>query len=164
MVFYGIKYIIKEEEIIDKDILGYQFQFIKVIREAISQLTPSELTTIFPVSKTYDGKRWETKDYFFTMDMLKEIGMDIPIGDKVDDLLWDYQNIDITLLNVTTLSIISNLRQLEGKKNLIEEFFGVKGCTLQKDRKGKEYLVVNETGKVTRFRRKLPRYLRLVAN
>jgi hypothetical protein len=59
----------------------------------MSQLTPREFMNIFPIDKTYDGERFECKDYFYTIKIVRALDQDAPIGDKLDDLLWEYMNI-----------------------------------------------------------------------
>ena len=40
------------------------------------------------------------KDYFFTMNSAKEIGMDTPIGENILEFLYDYTNWDINMFYV----------------------------------------------------------------
>ena len=56
-------------------------------------LTLRNFVTTFPVDKYYKGAKWEEKDYFYTMEVLKDMDWDKPIGrDKLSELLWDYEN------------------------------------------------------------------------
>ena len=77
-----------------------RYQELKQVMETIGRLTPMELLRLYPVTKEYDGKRWGEKDYFYTMDRLRYLPADKPIGDAHDVacLLWDYQNWDLTEL------------------------------------------------------------------
>ena len=59
-------------------------------------LTLRNFMTTFPVDKEYDGERWGEKDYFYTMDVLKKMDLDKPIGrNELSELLWDYMNADL---------------------------------------------------------------------
>lgn len=69
------------------------FQLIDAIFTVCGFLTLSNFVSTFPIDKTYDGAKWEEKDYFYTMEVLKDMDRDKPIGrDKLSELLWDYQN------------------------------------------------------------------------
>ena len=85
--------------------------------DAISVLTPRELTQIFPITKRYDGARWQEKDYFYTMDKLSRINMDRPIREQVEvfDLLLDYINRDIELFMIEVIYAMNNKRQIDGR-------------------------------------------------
>ena len=53
------------------------------------------LTGVLPIEKSYDGKRYGVKDYFSTVETLNGHGLDIPFGDSVSEILWDYHNWDM---------------------------------------------------------------------
>lgn len=88
-----------------------RYQELKQVMGAIGRLTPTELLQMYPVDKEYDGKRWGTKDYFYTMDRLRRLTADKPIGDAQDAacLLWDYQNRDLTWLLLQWQNVIGDL-------------------------------------------------------
>ena len=50
------------------------FNLIDTLFGIIGRIKLNNLIKIFPIDKTYDGDKWECKDYFFTMDVLKEKG------------------------------------------------------------------------------------------
>ena len=69
------------------------FQLIDAIFTVCGYLTLRNFVTTFPVDKYYKGAKWEEKDYFYTMEVLKDMDWDKPIGrDKLSELLWDYEN------------------------------------------------------------------------
>lgn len=71
----------------------YRFQMIDSIFGVLGCLTLRNFVITFPIDKTYDGAKWECKDYFSTMDVLSKMDWDKPIGrDKLSELLWDYEN------------------------------------------------------------------------
>jgi len=165
LIFYGVKAV---NSITDRDMkyLRSNFQFIETIQQMMGTLKPSEFVNIFPITKEYDGNRYGTKDYFYTMDYLKTLS-DEPIGEErqVMDFLWEYHNLEICLFVVNMLSIASDLRRSEGQPGIMEEWCaenGIKTYTMHTDQKGKRFVVDNETGKSFRVRKKMPRYLKLV--
>lgn len=70
------------------------FNLICFINDFIETLTPKEFMTIFPIIKMYDGKRYGIKDYFTTMKMIHENGLEHPIK-NARRFLWDYMNEDV---------------------------------------------------------------------
>lgn len=89
-----------------------RYQEIKEAMEAVGRLTPIELLRMYPVEKEFDGKKWGSKDYFHTMEKLKERPMDKPIGDAKDVacLLWDYQNLDLDFLLMQWMNVLGDLK------------------------------------------------------
>lgn len=88
-----------------------RYQELKQVMEAVGRLTPAELLKIYPVEKEYNGAKWGTKDYFYTMDKLKKRPADKPIGDAQDVacLLWDYQNWDLEYLLLQWMNVLGDL-------------------------------------------------------
>ena len=90
----------------------------------LSSLTPVQLERIFPIEKTYDGDRWEMKDYFTTKKALAALPQDEMILHNVEifALLWDYCNNDIRHLLVCAMHSMDEVRRWMGKCPMIEEF------------------------------------------
>lgn len=88
-----------------------RYQELKKVMETIGRLTPMELLRMYPITKEYDGEKWGTKDYFYTMDKLKKRLADKPIGDAQDVacLLWDYQNRDLAWLLLQWQNVLGDL-------------------------------------------------------
>lgn len=167
IVWAGVKMInhCGDHKHINHDRTTTKLRLFEAIKGFISLLTPAELLTIFPITKTYDEKRWGCKDYFYTIDALNNIGMDELIGDKVDDLLWSYTNPDLDRFTVNFLCTISDLKRLNGEKGLAEEFadeFGIILYSKTVDRNGRDILIDNKTKNCIRIKKFIPRYLRLV--
>lgn len=93
--------------------------------EAIARLTPKQLMYMYPITKEYDGERWGTKDYFYTVERLKRWPEDKPIGDAQDVacLLWDYQNWDLSFMLLQWQNVIGDLYVYCNNKELHNEFF-----------------------------------------
>lgn len=166
IVYYGvnlINYQGKNDSSYDQLIKKLsQIDFIKAV---ISTLTPDEFENIFPIDKSYDGDRYQTKDYFFTRKSLDEMGRDKEIGEHVEDLFWDYQNHKVREFSVNGFSVLSDIRRSQGHKGILEEFFEEKGLPtykVYKDEKGKEFLENSLSGEVSEVKRPKPRYLNLV--
>ena len=74
-------------------------KLIEDVQEILKQATPRQIMQAFPINKEYDGDKWGHKDYFFTMDYLKGIDLDKPIGEKLEDFTWYYYNWYIMRVN-----------------------------------------------------------------
>ncbi|WP_319574542.1 hypothetical protein [uncultured Desulfobacter sp.] len=174
LIYYSVKSIpLKYNEhsdesgrITDRQDLDDLYATIQYTDHLIGQITPRELTRIYPIEKSYDGNKYGTVDYFSTMDQLEEFGMDEPITeDKVMDVLFGYDNIHILKYMSIKLSVISGLRRCEGHPGLAEEFFvplGVRMIKTMTDADGKEFIydpAKQTTYPVTKPR---PRYLRVL--
>jgi len=131
----------------------------------ISALTPNELMEIFPIEKRYDGYRYQTKDYFYTMDKLKKIGLDTPIGENIKDLLWCYTNSELFEFDVRAFELASRLYKEVNGVSIMEQWAidnDVEAYTMKTDpQTGKEYLI-NSTGQTIRVRKRMPHYMKLV--
>ena len=60
---------------------------------------------------------------------------------------------------------MSDIRRAEGGKGLAEEFFekqGITTYTMTEDDKGKQFLVNNDTGEISKVNKLKPRHLRVV--
>lgn len=89
-----------------------RYKEIKMVLDAIGRLTPQKLLQLYPVTKEYDGERWDCKDYFYTMDKLKQWPPDKPIGtaQEVARLLWDYQNKDLEIMLLQWMNAVNDLK------------------------------------------------------
>ncbi|CUB59053.1 hypothetical protein BN2127_JRS10_04752 [Bacillus subtilis] len=142
-----------------------KLQLIGYLQELMKKITPREFINMFPITKSYDGDKWEAKDYFFTINRAKEIGMDTPIGENILEFLYDYENWDITCFTISSMTIMSRLRRAGGKKSLAEEFFedaGMDTYTMHTDLQGKQKLTNNRTGETQEIKKSRPRYLKPV--
>jgi hypothetical protein len=166
-VFYGVKSfgLINTDEIAD---VGGTFNLMESVKLLIGFLTPNELMQIFPVEKTYDGKRWQTKDYYYTMKVLTQHGLDTPIGEAVDNILWDYMNMDLRMFQVNLLSVVGKFyRAKTGREMFVDAFEEISGerlttyTMIKNSATGREIMRNNVTGEMMRVRKPLPRYVKL---
>ncbi|WP_242317042.1 hypothetical protein [Bacillus cereus group sp. BfR-BA-01489] len=165
-IFTGVRFIrYTKSDTSNYEYLKDKLQLIGYLQELMKKITPREFITMFPITKSYDGDKWEEKDYFFTMNRAKEIGMDTPIGENILEFLYDYENWDMTCFTVSSMTAMSRLRRAEGKKSLAEEFFesiGLDTYTMHSDQKGKQKLTNNRTGETQEVKKPKPRYLKPV--
>lgn len=168
LIFYGVKIINSRQEpsVITRDETTAKFQFADLIQGLIGLLKPNEFVNLFPITKEYDGARWQTKDYFCTMNYIKSLP-DEPIGnvDSVTKFLFEYHNWEISMFIINLMELASDLRQLQGQPGIMEEWCaknGIKTYSMHTGQNGKRFMVDNETGKSFRVKRKVPRYLRIV--
>lgn len=167
-IFYGVKLIVETggEQKSLEEVQG-RFWIIESIKERMKEITPRELMQMFPVEKVYDGQKWGSKDYFYTMDVLRKHGLDKPLGENVEEILYDYMNRDTMEFTVATMSAISAMRRYNGEKGLFEEFAEQQGMKLQTytmttDEKGRRWLTDSDAGERQRVKVKRPKYLRAI--
>ncbi len=164
LIYYSVKAIpLKYDEhatsghITDRKALHDLYATIQYTDHLIGQVTPRELTQIYPIEKSYDGNKYGTVDYFLTMEQLEGFGMDEPITqDRVMDVLFGYDNVHILEYACIKFSVISDLRRCEGHPGLMEEFFGPLGVRIYKMMTDPDK---QTTSPVTKPR---PKYLRVI--
>lgn len=80
---------------------------------------------LFPIAKEYNGDKFSSKDYLYTQEKIKEMGLRNGyklIGNRIDKLLFDYWNKDILKYNVFKMSLLYRLELAEGKKPTFDKF------------------------------------------
>lgn len=135
IVFYAVKYFsVLEYEYLSRERLEGLMIINAALLEVVSNLTPADLISIFPINKKYDGHKYQTKDYFSTIEAFQSYGMDEPIRttENAASILWDFVNINILMYQVKILGIISKLRKMDTGKELFEEFLENQGATICK--------------------------------
>lgn len=157
----GIKYIcsirdVKREN--DRLGTGYEpsleeqqakFQLIDAIFIVCGHLTLRNFVTTFPIDKTYDGEKWECKDYFYTMNVLSKMDWEKPIGrDELSELLWDYMNDDLRHAYVEFTTAMSAIYRAQTGKGIAETWlddFGIPSYTINKET---GIMINNQTGDI----------------
>lgn len=136
------------------------------VTDAMSFLTPKQFMRLFPVEKTYDGKRWQMKDYFTCMEAVGRYAPNKPIGaDKIQEFLMDYWNPNITRFEVGKMLCASAVRRSAGGKGIMEEFAEDQGIPTYTFYKDENIMVNNSTGelsKVRKAKKRRPRWLKVV--
>jgi len=132
-VFLGVKTIISsggKDRPKDLESLMDRFEHAEALKLLMSQLTPVQFMNTFPIDKTYDGERFECKDYFYTIKIVRALDQDTPIGDKLDDLLWDYMNMNTRRFQVEIMGLSSDILRAQGKPGILEQWSADKGIPL----------------------------------
>lgn len=113
------------------------FQLIDAIFVICGCLTLRNFVTTFPIDKTYDGAKWECKDYFSTMEVLSKMNWDQPIGrDELSELLWDYDNSDLRHVYVEFTAAMSAIYRAQTGKGIAETWLddiGVPTYTMDRE-------------------------------
>ncbi|MCM1278485.1 MAG: hypothetical protein NC304_05880 [Robinsoniella sp.] len=110
---------IEEQHILEES--QATFQLIDAIFTVCGCLTLRNFVTTFPIDKTYDGAKWECKDYFSTMEVLSKMDWDKPIGkDELLELLWDYDNSDLRHAYVEFTTAMSAIYRAQTGKGIAE--------------------------------------------
>lgn len=138
------------------------FNLIDALFGIIGRIKLENLIKIFPIDKEYDGDKWGCKDYFFTMDVLKEKGLDNAVGrDEVFDLMWDYENKDLREVTVFFMSCMSAMYERQTGVGIAEKFCEDNGIgTYMIDREN-GLLIDNQTGENTKVSNK-PSFMSVV--
>lgn len=98
-----------------------EFGELEILFSFLGCLTPRSLMIAFPITKRFDGHKWQSKDYFSTMEEISKYDMDKQIGkDAIMDFLWDYDNLLLRELYVQWLCVVSALRRLNGEEGIME--------------------------------------------
>ena len=143
-VYYGVKIVNSIDRPIDKTKSNSNLEIADTIKALMSCLTPREFENLFPIDKTYDGKKWQSKDYYYTKEYLKKLDPDKSIGDKeIHSFLWEYQNIEITMFNVNLIGFMSDIREGQGYQSIMEEWIdkvGIEEAKKQVETKLPDYL------------------------
>lgn len=144
IIWYGVKRIITMPEYKDYELAVSDFQSICSIKSLMECMTLKQFMTTFPIEKTYDGERWGVKDYYYTVNYIKEIGLNSQdeLGEHTLELLTEYMNPDIHDLFVKSLTTMSAIRRYEGHLSLVEEFMASEGhgtTNTFKDQTGQAY-------------------------
>lgn len=138
------------------------FNLIDALFGIIGRIKLGNLIKIFPVDKIYDGDKWGCKDYFFTMNVLKEKGLDNAVGrDEVFDLMWDYENRDLSEVTVFYMSCMSAMYKQQTGVSFAEKFCEDNGIgTYTMDREN-GLLIDNQTGENAKVSNK-PSFMQIV--
>lgn len=131
------------------------FDLIDALFSVMGCIKLKNFVTIFPITKEYDGEKWQSKDYFYTIYVLSKMDWDKPIGrDNMYDLLWDYQNDDLREVCVEFTCAMSAIYRSQTGKNIAEEWCDDLGIPTYSVDNENGIMRDNQTGKVTKIRKK----------
>ena len=127
----------------------YRFQMIDSIFGVLGCLTLQNFVNTFPIDKTYDGAKWEEKDYFYTMEVLKDMDWDKPIGrDKLSELLWDYENEELRHAYIEFTTAASAIFRAQTGKGIAETWCDKMGIPTYTEDKETGIMKNNRTGDI----------------
>ena len=168
-VFYAVKYFSLER--IDRrhstephtlEQVNTDFNFLEIVEMLMGQLTPREMMSMFPIEKEYNGHKYECKDYFFTIENLKDFDLDMPLGEEgLEDFLWCYWNDDLFAFDVISMSIISNMYKAQTDEGIMERWLKDHGIGTYTMNQEKGIIQDNQTGEIHKLSKR-PSHLKIV--
>jgi hypothetical protein len=153
------------------------FNYFENVKKNMALLTPYEFINLFPITKNYDGEKYGIKDYFCANKDLKKYDSAQPLGDKIEDFLWDYWNEDINEFMAQSMMAASRLMKAQSGQSLFETFLKPIGAGVGKPIKlrvgvgkdieikagaGNEKMAIRSSITPPGVRTKLPNYLRVI--
>lgn len=129
---------------IDEDDMGSLSVLIQLVNIELKKMTYKEFIQIFPIDKWYDGDKEGWKDYYYTINYIKEKGEDNLIEEPFE-LVLEYQNIYVELFAVQWMHYVDTCMKEETGIDLVEAFFRTE--EYPKDSKG-NLIGINKNGEV----------------
>ncbi|UYO62972.1 hypothetical protein LNN31_00550 [Acetobacterium wieringae] len=169
LIFNAVRFFIHVDiDLYDRADLENLMDMSNALSMVIAKITPADLMTIFPITKTYDGERYQMKDYFSAMEAVNAHGLHEPFktADNARALLWEYWNRDIMEYQVKLMSIISAFNQMETGESLLERWIREKDIDLPVHRKytdqnGNSYMV-DGNGRSMPVVKSFPKHIKLL--
>lgn len=157
----------RRDGVIIPEMVKRRWELLHSLLEMLSVYSPRELLQQYPVTKRYDGARWEEKDYFFVMQKMQALDQGRPIMEQADmfELLMDYQNTDLELFAVGLMRSLSDMRRLDGHPGVLEEFMAERGVVPVQYHEKEGYIYDPSTGRsypIKKPRPRVPKWLRVV--
>ena len=148
--------VLSNAEFVPVDVWKGMFKTYKSMELLMSLMTPEEIIRTFPITKTYDGNRWQCADYFSSLNLFADISMNLSlfIQDKQPfDILFGYQNPHICMFFTGMMGTVDNVRMANGEDDMLTAFFKEQGIkpphkmTMHKDADGKQYMMDEDGNK-----------------
>lgn len=168
-VFYAVKYFGLERigrrhcsEPRTLEQIKTDFNLLECVKMLMGQLTPREMMSMFPIEKEYDGEKFGCKDYFFTVEKLKDFDLDKPLGEEgLEDFLWCYWNDDLFAFDVFSMSIISNMCKDQTGEGIMEKWLKDQGIGTYTMNQELGIIKDNQTGEIHNLSKR-PSHLKIV--
>lgn len=168
-VFYAVKYFSLERinrrhstEPHTLEQVNADFSLLECVKMLMGQLTPGEMMSMFPIEKEYDGETFGCKDYYFTIEKLKDFDLDKPLGEEgLEDFLWCHWNDDLFAFDVVSMSIISNMYKTQTGKGILEKWCEDQGIGTYTINQEKGIIQDNQTGEIHKLSKR-PSHLKIV--
>lgn len=167
LVLYGVKYIdaygdYNDNQLKSREKIKAHYLFIETVLKLMELLTFRQFVNLFPIDKRYDGEKYMCKDYFFTVEILKKVDMDEKIGDRLQDLLWDYTNEQINEFMINFLAAANRIKKLNGGGSFVEQWAEENNISTFTVNEREGYIINNQTQEVMPYKKSMPEYLQLV--
>ncbi|TGE31440.1 hypothetical protein [Desulfosporosinus sp. Sb-LF] len=108
-VFIGVKAFNsewEENDLRDNESFKARLILLDKINGLMSNLTPRQFIATFPIAKRNAG------DYYSTMEMMRTMDMDCPIGDEIEEFMFGYLNEDISLFQIRSFVVINAVERV----------------------------------------------------
>lgn len=131
-----------------------KYQVIDSVLTVLSSLTLRNFVITFPIKKDFDGHKWESKDYFYTMDVLSKMDWNKPIGrDKIFDFLWDYVNEDLQEACIEYMCTMSAIYRSQTGRGIAEQWLSDKGVPSYTIDEDTGIMKNNQTGEIAKIKK-----------
>ncbi len=131
------------------------FNLIDAIFTIMGYIKLKNLVVTFPITKDFDGAKWECKDYFYTMNVLSKMDWDKPVGrDNISELLWDYENDDLRHAYIEFTCAMSAIYRWQTGKELAEKFCEDNGIPTYTINKETGVVMDNQTGQTMKLKKR----------
>lgn len=169
LAVYGVHYLIGFHlpKNPTEDEARHNLDFVFMIDGFLGTFTPREFMGVFPIDKYFDGARYESKDYYSTLNYLKSLDMDKSIGqENLSEFLWDYMNRTMLIFSSMKMGFLSAYQRAKGEKEWFEQFAEDNGLTLYEqfnDGSG-QYMQNQKTGEIAKIvpHKRRPKWIRAV--
>lgn len=137
----------------------------KLLDAIAEYFSPKWIAREFPAEKEYTGHKWQCKDYFSCMEVLRAASPFNGDSRKVLRFMWEWYNCTVNQFTIAGITIIDELRAMQGECSCMAAFArenGIATYHTTKTRDGKEILLDDGGRIVGRVRKPIPRYLKKV--
>lgn len=131
-----IQYVNTIPKEINESNIEYLEAVIFMAKSMLKMMSYKTLKQTFPIEKRYAKLDVDWKDYYYTVEEFKDWDENEQIGERVDDILWDYQNESLFRFNVNCMLIMSAKLRMAGKPSIGEMWakeFKIPTYTQEKD-------------------------------
>lgn len=145
--------------------IKYKFQLMQQIKIYLSVFTYRDFMNMFPIRKEYDDNG--CKDYYSTIEYLKQYNLDEKIGNNIDHLLWEYVNDDIEKFCSRDMECLSDVMEATTGQSLGARFIEETGIPTFTMHEGtnRQMFMVDDNGRsipVIERKKRRPKYLKVV--
>lgn len=144
----------------DSDI---EFRMYNAVLQMMACYSPEWIAREFPADKEYDGARYEMKDYYSSMDALREAKPFECDSRNVQEFISNWLNQDLMMFYIAGIQLVDELRACQGQISLMEEFMelhGVQPYHIETDAAGNEIVFDGQGNFAGKVEYQRPSYIR----